>query len=280
MTCSRCGATIGDQSQFCPRCGASLSESAPGITPPVQPGSLPGAATPGQPPLGEALTDGKAVASLVFGILSLTGLSLLAGIPAIILGHLSRSRIRQSMGRLKGSGMAMAGLIMGYISSSAIPILIIAAIAIPNLLRARMAANSSAAAMTVRTLNADEVAYLTSYPSDGYAPDLATLGPGSSASCPDGPSSKHACLIHDSVLANPSCTGASWCIKGAYQYNVQSPERAAPFTDYVISAVPVNAASGSKGFCSSSDAVLRFENLTRPRSSPYSQRECAALTPQ
>jgi type IV pilus assembly protein PilA len=269
MICSRCGGTIADQSQFCSRCGASLSDSAPGFTPPVQPGPLPGAAT-----------DGKAVASLVLGILSVTILSFLAGIPAVILGHLSRSSIRQSMGRLKGDGMALAGLVMGYISVAAIPIiLIMAAIAIPNLLRARMNANSANAFATVRTLITNEIVYSTTYPTNGYAPDLATLGPGSNASCPDQGNSKNACLI-DSVLGNPSCTGASWCVKGAYQYNIQSPERAAPFTDFVISAVPVNAAAASRAFCASSDAVVRSEELTRPRSHPYSQRECAALLPQ
>ena len=57
-------------------------------------------------------------------------------------------------------------------------ILIIAAIAIPNLLRARIAANESAAAGTLRTINTAEVAYLTAYPSVGYAVTLAALGPG------------------------------------------------------------------------------------------------------
>ena len=43
-------------------------------------------------------------------------------------------------------------------------ILIIAAIAIPNLLRARMAANDSAAAASTRTINTAEVAYFDAYP--------------------------------------------------------------------------------------------------------------------
>src|SRR5439155_17548232 len=47
-------------------------------------------------------------------------------------------------------------------------ILIIAAIAIPNLLRARMAANESAAASSIRTINTAEVSYITAYPTTGY----------------------------------------------------------------------------------------------------------------
>ena len=88
---------------------------------------------------------------MVQGIASIAlCLSFIAGIPAIILGHISLSRIKKSMGRLKGEGMALTGLILGYIS---LPfILIIAAIAIPNLLRAKISANEAAAASTVAPL--------------------------------------------------------------------------------------------------------------------------------
>ncbi|HEY3767775.1 MAG TPA: prepilin-type N-terminal cleavage/methylation domain-containing protein, partial [Candidatus Angelobacter sp.] len=55
-------------------------------------------------------------------------------------------------------------------------ILIIAAIAIPNLLRSRVAANDSAAASTIRTINTSEVTYLTTYSSTGYAQSLTALG--------------------------------------------------------------------------------------------------------
>src|SRR5580658_3316838 len=48
-------------------------------------------------------------------------------------------------------------------------ILIIAAIAIPNLLRARIAANESSAASSIRTVNTAQVSYLSTYPSDGYS---------------------------------------------------------------------------------------------------------------
>src|SRR2546428_1041231 len=54
-------------------------------------------------------------------------------------------------------------------------ILIIAAIAIPNLMRARMAANESSAAASVRTINTAEVSYYTAYPATGFA-ILSVLG--------------------------------------------------------------------------------------------------------
>ena len=108
----------------------------------------------------EAQTDNKAIWSLVCGILSITCFWILTGIPAIILGHLSRSSIRNSMGRLKGEGMALAGLILGYISVLLVPVLlIIAAITIPSLLRARQAANEAAAVANLRTISTAETSY-------------------------------------------------------------------------------------------------------------------------
>lgn len=89
----------------------------------------------------ESHTSGKAIASLICGIFFFI---LPAAIVAVILGHLSCSEIGKSLGRIRGRGLALAGLILGYFGVAFIPfILIIAAIAIPNLLRARIAANEA-----------------------------------------------------------------------------------------------------------------------------------------
>ncbi|HMF89693.1 MAG TPA: DUF4190 domain-containing protein [Candidatus Angelobacter sp.] len=63
-----------------------------------------------------AQTEDKAVISLVLGILSIVSLSILAGIPAIILGRMSKRNIRASAGQLGGDGLATAGIVMGWIS--------------------------------------------------------------------------------------------------------------------------------------------------------------------
>ena len=55
-------------------------------------------------------------------------------------------------------------------------ILIIAAIAIPNLLRARMAANESSAVASIRTINTGVVTYNSTYPTVGFAASLTVLG--------------------------------------------------------------------------------------------------------
>ena len=78
-------------------------------------------------------------------------------------------------------------------------ILIIAAIAIPNLLRARMAANESAAASSIRTLNTAQVSYITAYPQTGYAAAIANLG--GAIPCTAAPAT--ACLIDQNLAAAP-----------------------------------------------------------------------------
>jgi len=62
-----------------------------------------------------AKTSGLAIASLVLGILSML-LCGLTWIPAVICGHMSLSRIKKSFGTLSGKGMAIAGLVTGYVS--------------------------------------------------------------------------------------------------------------------------------------------------------------------
>src|ERR1700689_4359525 len=97
-------------------------------------------------------------------------------------------------------------------------ILIIAAIAIPNLLRAKIAANEASAVGSLRTINTASVAFSTTFGS--YPPTLAVLGPDSSGGF--SPTSTTADLI-DSVL----CTGT----KSGYSFSYAS---ATPYTTYSI----------------------------------------------
>ena len=78
-------------------------------------------------------TSGKAIASLVFGILSFVLLPCLSPILAIVFGHMSKSEIKRSGGTIGGEGLALAGLIMGYIglAFSLLVIPILAGIALP-----------------------------------------------------------------------------------------------------------------------------------------------------
>ncbi|HLZ41219.1 MAG TPA: prepilin-type N-terminal cleavage/methylation domain-containing protein [Candidatus Sulfotelmatobacter sp.] len=138
-------------------------------------------------------------------------------------------------------------------------ILIIAAIAIPNLLRARMAANESSAVASVRTLTTAEITFQTAYPTVGYstgAGGLLALGGALNAACK--PASTSACLI-DSVLANngnPKNSG-----KSGYSFNTGAGAQAGGVSvGYTIQASPLTInQTGIRGFCAEEDAVIRVD---------------------
>src|SRR5207253_2370455 len=92
-------------------------------------------------------------------------------------------------------------------------ILIIAAIAIPNLLRSRMAANEASAVGSLRTINTAEVTFSTTYPSVGFG-SLAALG-GTVGTCATttGASSTGACLIDNVLSAAPN-------VKSGYTFSI------------------------------------------------------------
>jgi type II secretory pathway pseudopilin PulG len=134
-------------------------------------------------------------------------------------------------------------------------ILIIAAIAIPNLLRAKIAANESSAAASVRTIVTANIEYSTSYPGAGYAATLTALGPGTGAtSCAGtGPTSTAACIV-DAVLASGTKSGYTVNSVGGVPIGTAN-------TQFTASAVPQTANStGVKGFCAVEDGVVRSEN--------------------
>src|SRR5512147_555321 len=83
-------------------------------------------------------------------------------------------------------------------------ILLIAAIAIPNLLRARIAANEASAVNSVRTITHAQITYFTDYPTVGFADAMAKLGPPSGGCA--APSATNACLL-DEVLAQGTKSG-------------------------------------------------------------------------
>jgi type IV pilus assembly protein PilA len=137
--------------------------------------------------------------------------------------------------------------------------LIVAAVAIPNLLHSKMAANQAAAASTVRTINTAQVTYATTYPQKGYARSLAVMGPGANGDCSgNSPSAAHACLL-DETLGAPSCTSGQWCIKSGYKFTVRGIcGQTGICSGYVATATPVTVDStGAKSFCSTTDAVIR-----------------------
>ncbi len=154
-------------------------------------------------------------------------------------------------------------------------ILVGAAIAIPNLLRARIAANESSAVANMRIANTAQVIYSSSYPQRGFARDLASLGPD-----PRGTGSlsvDHASVI-DATLGNASCTAGTWCTKSGYQFSITAVCKKQRCEEYVVVGTPISSNSGTRNLCSTSDGVVRYRSGP-PLTSPVSVAECRAWSP-
>ena len=151
-------------------------------------------------------------------------------------------------------------------------ILIIAAIAIPSLLRAHIAANESAAAAAIRTLNTAENSYMSAYPTTGFAATLGALGPPTANTCPT-PNSTNACLIDFALASATAAPG-----RNGYIFNVATFAN----TAYAVAGAAVSwNNSGIRSFCSVGDGVIRFKVETAtvpPTTYTGSSAACTALT--
>jgi type IV pilus assembly protein PilA len=128
-------------------------------------------------------------------------------------------------------------------------ILIIAAIAVPSLLRSRLLANESAAASSIRTLSTAQATYQSTFQT--YSKDIKSLG-GQSA-CPTPPTTAAACLV-DNLLENGVKQGYKFSTNGA------SADAAGNFQDFWSNAAPsILHTSGNRAFCSISDMVVRVD---------------------
>ena len=128
-------------------------------------------------------------------------------------------------------------------------ILIIAAIAIPNLMRSKMAANEASAVGSMRTINTSQVEYSTSW-GTGYAAALGNLG-GTVAACTAGAAAANACLI-DPVLTTGTKSGYTFATAGTLPAGGVS-------NGFEVNGTPVTVGqTGQRAFCSDQSGVIRF----------------------
>jgi len=227
MFCPQCGNALPDDAVACPVCGRKLAASAA----PTIPADIGG--TP--------QTSGKAVASLILGIFSFT---LFAAIPAIVLGHVALSQIKKSAGGLQGKGVAIAGLVLGYLGVLILPlVLILAAIAIPNLLRARIVANEASAISEIHHLNVAEISYASSHA--GFTCSLSDLS---------------AAGLISPRLARGQENGYIFMLQ---ECAAQSP--GGPNTQYQVVAFPLHRnQTGMRTFCSDQSANVKADTTDDP----------------
>lgn len=127
-------------------------------------------------------------------------------------------------------------------------ILTIAAIAIPNMMRARISANEASAVASVRTITTAETTYSSSYPTVGYTCSLTELGPPPSGT----PVSSSYAGILDDVLASGQKAGYTFALSAC---------SGSPVATYTSTAAPVTiGGTGQRAFCSSTPGVILFSS--------------------
>jgi hypothetical protein len=201
--CGSCGNAMGPSSQFCDRCGTPVGAVAPPpaavtgqLPPPVA--TLPGMLLPGMPPPAPPYlapgyaqqppgywqapvaqtTNGFSIASLVLGIVWIFGLG---SILAVIFGFVARKQIRNSGGRQTGGGMALAGIILGFVGVVSLVLWIVLVAAVTthfddcfNQIRA----NSSTTTCGTNTGNSGDVFNSGNTGNGASAPGVAPTGLG------------------------------------------------------------------------------------------------------
>jgi type IV pilus assembly protein PilA len=136
-------------------------------------------------------------------------------------------------------------------------ILIIAAIAIPSMLRSRMAANQSTAVANLRTIISASVSYSVTY-SNGYPPSLAALGgvEGAAATC-------NASILIDQILSTLPYrkTGYQYALAGNQGTVVNPPAGCTPgYVGYLVTATPLTVGlTGNITYCSEESGVLHYD---------------------
>jgi len=136
-------------------------------------------------------------------------------------------------------------------------VLLVAAIAIPNLLRSKVSANEATAVGSLRTVVTAQVTYGSMFPARGFAANLSALGPNPDGSTAE--TAQHANLI-DGTLGGAKCTAKEWCVKSGYRFQMASSnciQRRC--LEFVAVATPETNTNGARNFCATSDGVIRFK---------------------
>ncbi len=224
--CLGCGNSLASGERFCPSCGrdALAGASFPRVDPAVAIGLMP------EP-------SNKAIFSLVCGALFLI---LPFSFVAVIWGYLALSEIRKNPGRLTGRGMAIAGIVLGYVGVALTAFLIGLGIYAQH--TARKAVTHSTirsgkpVVSAIRTLNTAEIAYAQAHKSLGYTCSLSDL---SNAWGIGNLSEGHA---HGYVFELKDCKAS----KGT-----------GPVVMYRLVAYPATQKPGAAAYCSDESDVIR-----------------------
>lgn len=232
--CLGCGNSMAEGEQFCPVCGrnAYAEGAAPRLDPAVAFGLMPD-------------TSGKAIFSLVCGLLFILPP---VALTAVIFGHLALSDIKKSAGRLTGRGLAITGIVLGYLGVACLIGFIGLGIygfreqqkrvqsSQKNVYRAT---SESSVVSSVRSLNTAEIAYSQAHKSTGYTCSLSEL--------------KQAWGLSSDLASGR---------KNGYIFRIQdcaSTKANGPIVKYRLVAYPaVTGKTGVPAYCSDESDVIRI----------------------
>ena len=227
VTCASCGFVSWAAGGDCKQCGKPLPPGQNYYAPPQDHGAPDDYYAHGYYGAPERQRSGHAIASLVVGIIGFCtfGLFLIGSVVGTILGVVALNRANKSPATHGGKGLAIAGIILNVFALvSVVPIGIIAAIAIPNLLASRRAANEASAVNYIRSIASAEATFQSTV-GDGQFGDLGDL--------------------LNNKLVDPRLSSA---VRNGYCFNLVSNGE-----DFEVTATPVSEATGRRSFFYSSD---------------------------
>ena len=234
IKCPRCNLTNWVTAPTCKRCGSELAGGGEAYSPGFEPA---GCYTHSTHPnaYGQNQKSGLAIASMVLGILSVflgcLGGFLLSPI-GLILGIVSLVKSNRRPMEYGGKGFAIAGTVLSCVGLASFPI--VAAIAIPNLLASRRAANEGAAIASIRKISAAEQIFVST---NGGCADLTSLA---------------SAKLIDPVLASGQKSGYRFAINRSVTSGSACEIHATP-----IDARGVTASGSRSFFLSTADGVIR-----------------------
>jgi len=229
--CVECG-FVGWSDENCKACGAPLgqrSHDLPSPTPVYD-----------EPFEDEGPKKGLAIAALVLGIIGFftAGVLFVGAITGIVMACVAMSRAKRDPWQYGGHGMAVAALVLNIVALvSFVPMGMVAAIAIPNLLASRRAANEGAAQSSLRTLHAAEATY------------QATKGAGNFGSLSE--------LAAEGLIDSRLATGT----KSGYKFTVELTTNETNYPGFTVVGVPMTyggvEGSGVRSFYIDETGVIR-----------------------
>lgn len=234
--CVECGFVGWSDVENCKACGAPLGQRSPNLPSPTPVYN----SNYEQSAQVEGPKKGLAIAALVLGIIGFftVGVAGVGAVAGIILACVAMSKIKRDPWQYGGRGMAIAALVLNIVSLvSFVPIGIVAAIAIPNLLASRRAANEGSAMSSLRTLASAEMTY------------QATRGDGKYGTLSD--------LAANGLIDAKLATGT----KNGYNFTVEFTTNESDYPGFAVVGVPMAYGNtGIRSFYIDETGVIRASN--------------------